>query len=88
MQRLVLVTKLSTVYEFSDVVKQYSAKCSNDVLKNIAPIVLKRTRFYVQQSGGHFQHLLGKDVTGHNNKCPLFLDSLVHIFLYVWALII
>ena len=57
-QRQVYAAKPSIVGEFTNVVKQYSAGCSGEVLKNDALNILRRVRVCVQQSGGHFQHLL------------------------------
>ena len=48
-QRQFYAAKSSTVDELINVVKQYSAECSEEVLKNVALNVLRRARVFVQQ---------------------------------------
>ena len=57
-QGQIYATKPSTVDELINVVKQYSAKCSEEVQKFFDFKILRRVRVCVQQCEDHFQHLL------------------------------
>ena len=57
-QRQVYAVKPSTIEELIDIVKEYSASCSEDILKSVALNVVNRAGFCVQQRGGHFQHIV------------------------------
>ena len=59
-QRQVYASNPSTTDEVIDIIKQYAAGCSENVLKWVALNVMKWAKLCLEANGGHFQHLLNK----------------------------